>query len=1240
MAEIDPMYHLVNSIINERKGVIFLGAGSSMEGRLGDKQYPGYDKLIDNILKDYGYDQYTEEERIQYFKKIIREWKRQKKPSARLSKYLNGEPGLAHYYLAALSIALFNEYNLLLYLTTNFDDLMRKAFTDLEKNQLRKFTTRFFSLPKNITGRELQEKFNNIEAHINEGTPFLVKLFGDLDTQGPIFEQNSMELIVEPMIEQLKTWLKSPTIFIGYSFKDQVMQRLILSLNTGSSIFIVNPADDIPEFILSKEGVFHIKKTFSGFMEEMLFVFEKRGVSIRTKIEKMLKFFDPVMLYPDFDLLKARIRKCSQVSIMRAEEKLPKVEINGKTEKFVPIKRKETGPDFENFVADDKKLLAVIGESGSGKSTLFYQLAMQNSEEDESFITLFYDIHYIQTEDSLKKKLASDFNCTLEKLEYLFQHFNKILTKANKKLLILIDGLNESITLTPLSLKAEIEQFVDNIPPTVKIAYSCRKVYWDYNIGSLLSELYYGSKEFALTFFSEKEARIAFNYYKSRYKFKGTYEALCPDLKRKVRDPLMLRMLAEGYETKRLPEFAPAVLIFDKYEAQLRKKFKNSILITFLYELVRYKLEELKRAEKVKVNDQFIEDEIRIIDKFSNLISQQNTCIQCAGDPFALLEDEGIISSSLSSFEKVYRFTYDRFYEYLLGKVIGKEFINIDEEKFFGILIEKIDVFQRVHFSFLQALKSEIVRLNIKNPFGCWSLYDQRNLNFLLSHPDAAIVNFTKEVLRELIFEAEKDILDPLKKLNKKNNSSLELQYLILDIAGDSPKIKPYLINGLFSGEKALIRRCINIFSKINIDGELRKSFEDMIIDRIKISKEPKKEYIIGLIYYSSVIFSIEDKLQNDPFSSFKIFWKRVLDIFQKNAEFRNILIAEFVNIFTEEGPYFFSANFRKYGMEYLWNEIGHTEKELAYRLIPLIINPNKKLDTYSQEVLGFFGSVLKKWDNKDSPENKPLFNYKLERRIAQFVLILHSSENYKDTKNILERFISTDFWISIDFSLCTMKYILQFEHNHNKEIIEDGFEAMNRWTLQFEKQHDKFFATLKEVDPFSKSYIPLEQTAKIDALFFTPPNNRIKFLEKRLTSSNKDKIRLALLCTRYLWRSHPNEVLRTLELCLNSEDKVVRKWLNNILKEIYCVYPRLLEDLFSMNNISPSEIQLIKFKPDVSKARSIEYDAYPLYKALFLRSKDRRKIVASQYKKLLDSPDLKSFCDELGEFFFSEILS
>jgi len=298
MAEINPMYNLINTIIDDKEIVIFMGAGASMEGKQNEQRFPGFDELIDRILIKYGFDPKNKKKRLDSFFSIIEQWEKEKKLSVRLSKFLDGEPGPAHYYLAALSTALFGESDALLYLTTNYDDLIIKAFIDLERNPERKFKTVSLPLRPNITGSEFQEIVSNIEGHLKEGRPVILKLFGDLNSQSPIFRQDDMRF--EPEVEKrVIEWMKKPMIVIGYSFSDKILKELLIAARGTSPVFLVNPSKKIPPIIKNMDRVHHIKRNFYDFISDLLKIIKERKPAIGKRIDKITESLGPLKGHPD-----------------------------------------------------------------------------------------------------------------------------------------------------------------------------------------------------------------------------------------------------------------------------------------------------------------------------------------------------------------------------------------------------------------------------------------------------------------------------------------------------------------------------------------------------------------------------------------------------------------------------------------------------------------------------------------------------------------------------------------------------------------------------------------------------------------------------------------------------------------------------------------------------------------------------------------------------------------------------
>lgn len=320
MAAIDPMYNLVNTILDEKEVVFLLGSDASMEGEQNGERFPSLDELMDRILKKYGIDSKKKEKRFELFLSILEKWEKEKQLSVRMGEFLDGEPGLAHYYLAAFSVALFGKSNALLYLTTNYDDLIAKAFSDLERNPERNFRTIPLSLRSNITGSEFIEMVDNINGHLRKGQPVILKLFGDLNFQSPIFKQEDM--LFEPAIEdKLIEWMKRPMVIIGYNFPDKIIMELLISARSTSPIFLVNPSPKIPSAMKNLERMLQIKNDFSGFISDLTRILSERDPSIGKKIDKILEIRG---VLPKINNLQTEkdIAKSSQISPITAPKKV------------------------------------------------------------------------------------------------------------------------------------------------------------------------------------------------------------------------------------------------------------------------------------------------------------------------------------------------------------------------------------------------------------------------------------------------------------------------------------------------------------------------------------------------------------------------------------------------------------------------------------------------------------------------------------------------------------------------------------------------------------------------------------------------------------------------------------------------------------------------------------------------------------------------------------------------------
>lgn len=343
-SKIDPFYNLLNTILDNKEVVIFLGSGASREGTQEGKKFPGSTELMDRVINKYGSASQMATERLEIFSDIMKKWEAEKQLSVQIYDFLNGEPGLAHYYLASLSISLFGESNALLYITANNDNLMIKAFKDLERNPVRRFETFTFSLVSNLTGSVIEEIAINIDGNLKRGRPVLIKLFGDLNYYNLKFRQETTEF--QPGAEEkLIEWMKKPIIFIGYDFPDKIVKKLLFASRGISPVFIINPSEKLPSFLKELDSVCHIKTNFLDFTSELLKILELKRPAIKKKIDTILDFLNDTLIYSDF-----------KTSVIKTQDEENKIERTTKVKMTIDL----------SINPSDKKILNMIRYSLAG----------------------------------------------------------------------------------------------------------------------------------------------------------------------------------------------------------------------------------------------------------------------------------------------------------------------------------------------------------------------------------------------------------------------------------------------------------------------------------------------------------------------------------------------------------------------------------------------------------------------------------------------------------------------------------------------------------------------------------------------------------------------------------------------------------------------------------------------------------------------------------------------------------
>jgi len=402
-ARANPIAHLVNTLQSEGDILVFLGAGSSTEGSQDDGPFPDFETLVRRVLRDEGIE--ITDNRMNDFLDVMRRWERESILSVRLASYLYGNPGISHLQLASVTMSLFPAVNMTIYLTTNFDDLMFKALSAVTKN-LPQRDPRAFSLRKSAVISEITQIFQAIPRHTHQGTPVIVKLFGDLGSNSPIFDSREMPFD-EFTEDKLMKLLDRTTLFIGYGLHDAPVLRLLIRSGSAHPVFVVAPINPIDDRIaqISQREFYWLPKTFSEFVSDLIATFSARNPAFEATFARFLRDADTGLVLNSQWALSECTRNASAPAHARYLNRTRGGGISQDDIFVRPVVRPDTGPDLDAFRRSDARILAIVGESGSGKSTFLFQI-YESGATDGSDLYIYYDAQSFQSTGSVGARLA------------------------------------------------------------------------------------------------------------------------------------------------------------------------------------------------------------------------------------------------------------------------------------------------------------------------------------------------------------------------------------------------------------------------------------------------------------------------------------------------------------------------------------------------------------------------------------------------------------------------------------------------------------------------------------------------------------------------------------------------------------------------------------------------------------------------------------------------------------------
>jgi hypothetical protein len=595
------------------------------------------------------------------------------------------------------------------------------------------------------------------------------------------------------------------------------------------------------------------------------------------------------------------------------------------------------------------------------------------------------------------------------------------------------------------------------------------------------------------------------------------------------------------------------------------------------------------------------------------------------GNPFQILADEGVIIAN-DKRGRLYSFIHDRYHEWLLGRYIGRYLELSDYRGYINCLRSTLQKIGNTDTSLYNALVLFAAQYSSNNPKA--SFLNKQFLSDFIVPGNPTLYYFAVDVIRSMLNEVKVE-LDKLVPLLSEFDD-----FVLFDILQDDPG--ELLIQGLLSHDKKIMRRCVQTINEYRGNGLLLSVSSDLI--KLLKNKDELKESDISAIVYLSACFISKASI-SQGFVPLMQFWS---DIFPKGIGLstKKKLVTVLEQVVNHELVHFIPSLHGENSFNYLWCELSPLLKQDILYMLEFLQSEKSLIDTKLLEIVRVFGSELKYSNN---PTIEPeLFTYKIEYKLVKWLLIKRSEKHYDEVKDILEQLVKTDFWMTIDFCLCVMKYILQQVHHDNKTILVDGYNIMQEWTNYFEQTNPNFFYALTLKEPFNTHFNSLSQVSRIGAQYFKGEDGSITYLRERLKESSDLRIvKLATLSLRQLWRDHCDAVLSTLEHAFFHSDEDVKKWIDDTLSEIYLIHPIKVSIFLEKMNCGLDRINKIKYNNKVNETSGVEYFGEVFYTKIFLSESGKIDSFIEIYKHLIfNCNSISDFCQYLVGKFNEELIA
>lgn len=261
--------------------------------------------------------------------------------------------------------------------------------------------------------------------------------------------------------------------------------------------------------------------------------------------------------------------------------------MKGVQQKYSPelyLQREETFQQFNEFLASDKTGFVLTGKSGVGKSNFVLSLADAYADQN-AVCYLMYDCSRLSAAEQLQVTISKDMGKQLGLIDELRRdlfaqlEYQGRMGSVGRKWVIVFDAINENAHGKELLQKIDKLVDIGDDFPWLKVLITSRPQAWrtlkrglhlaqenyfqPQGVDSLAVEM----AEFAVRLeeFERDELKPAYEKYRIVYHLRTAYTALPVSIRETLRDPLVLRLVADIYRDKALPETVRVSDIYEKY---------------------------------------------------------------------------------------------------------------------------------------------------------------------------------------------------------------------------------------------------------------------------------------------------------------------------------------------------------------------------------------------------------------------------------------------------------------------------------------------------------------------------------------------------------------------------------------------------------------------------------------------------------------------------------------------------